>query len=182
MTNPEKSPLVGVIMGSDSDLPTMLPAGEVLDSFNVANEFRIMSAHRTPERMTEYARSARKRGLQVIIAAAGGSAHLPGMTASETILPVLGVAIESRPDVQNAAIGSMIYMPPGIPLATMGRGEGAAKNAALEAVRILALHDESLSEAYIDYVAKLASEVKTKDDQLLELGRTTYADRMAGNK
>ena len=170
----EIKPLVGVIMGSDSDLKTMKPAADILDKFHVPNEVRIISAHRTPDRMAEYGRTAISRGLKLIIAGAGGSAHLPGMMASETRLPVLGVAIESSPDPTNAALGSMIRMPKGIPLATMGKGEAAAANAGLEAVRILAVEDRDLGSAYEDYVAQMAREVEEKDARLLELGATVY--------
>jgi len=170
----ERAPLVGVIMGSDSDLKVMKSATDILEEFNVAYEARVKSAHRTPERMAEYGRTALSRGLRVIIAGAGGSAHLPGMIASETRLPVLGVAIESSPDPTNAAIGSMIRMPKGIPLATMGKGEAAAANAGLQAVRILALQDDELGLAYDAYVQKMADEVIEKDVRLLELGPSAY--------
>ena len=173
----ERTPLVGIIMGSDSDLKVMKPAGDILSHFDVPHEYRIKSAHRTPEKMAEYGRTALARGLKVIIAGAGGSAHLPGMIASETRLPVLGVAIESSPDPTNAALGSMIRMPKGIPLATMGKGEAAAANAGLQAVRILALQDAALGDAYDQYVAAMAAEVIAKDEQLLALGAAAYLDK-----
>ncbi|MGB4758679.1 MAG: 5-(carboxyamino)imidazole ribonucleotide mutase [Candidatus Saccharimonadales bacterium] len=163
MANRETNPLVGVVMGSDSDLPALQPAFTILDSFKVPYEWGIKSAHRTPEAMIQYGRTAADRGLQVLIAAAGGSAHLPGMLASETRLPVLGVAIENSPDPMNSALGSMVYMPKGKPLATMGRKEAAAHNAALFAVRILALADPELAARYDAYDNKLAEEVKAKD-------------------
>jgi 5-(carboxyamino)imidazole ribonucleotide mutase len=172
--------LVGIIMGSDSDLATMRPASEVLDRFEVSHEVRVISAHRTPERMAEYGRLAVERGLKVIIAGAGGSAHLPGMTASETRLPVLAVAVENGSDPLNSALGSMIRMPRGIPLATMGKGESAAANAGLEAVRILALIDRNLAAAYDEYVASLAAEVESKDALLREVGVAAYLARSAG--
>lgn len=177
MSTSERSPLVGIIMGSDSDLIVMKPAGDILEHFDVPHEFRIKSAHRTPEKMAEYGRLAVSRGLRVIIAGAGGSAHLPGMVASETRLPVLGVAIESSPDPTNAALGSMIRMPKGIPLATMGKGEAAAANAGLEAVRILALQDETLGDAYDQYVQGMAKEVIAKDALLEQLGAAAYLER-----
>ena len=124
--------------------------------------------------MAEYGRLAVSRGLKVIIAGAGGSAHLPGMVASETRLPVLAVAIESSPDPTNAALGSMIRMPKGIPLATMGKGEPAAANAGLEAVRILSLADDELGLAYEAYVEEMASEVIAKDQLLEKIGATDY--------
>lgn len=170
----EQHPLVGVVMGSDSDLPIMKHASDILEFFNVAHEVRVKSAHRTPELMAEYGRMAVSRGLKVIIAGAGGSAHLPGMLASETRLPVLGVAIESSPDAMNAALGSMVYMPKGIPLATMGRGAGAAANAGLEAVRILALSNDELGIAYDAYVDTMAQEVMAKDALLAALGPEEY--------
>lgn len=174
MTRIERAPLVGVIMGSDSDLPTMKPASDILDQFDVEHETRVVSAHRTPEKMAEYGRLAVSRGLQVIIAGAGGSAHLPGMVASETRLPVLGVAVESTPDPLSSALGSMLRMPKGIPLATMGKGASAATNAGLEAVRILALQNRQLGEAYDEYVAKFSAEVEAKDKALVKLGPAEY--------
>jgi len=177
MANGERSPLVGIIMGSDSDLKTMKPAGDILEEFDIPHEYRIKSAHRTPEKMAEYGRLAVSRGLKVIIAGAGGSAHLPGMVASETRLPVLAVAIESSPDPTNAALGSMIRMPKGVPLATMGKGDAAAVNAGLEAVRILALDDEALGDAYDRYVQTMAEEVISKDVLLEQLGAAAYLDR-----
>ncbi len=169
-----RRPLVGIIMGSDSDLRTMKPAADILEEFNVPHEVRIKSAHRTPAEMAKYGRTAVERGLKVIIAGAGGSAHLPGMVASETRLPVLGVAIESSPDPTNAALGSMIRMPKGIPLATMGKGEAAAANAGLEAVRILALSDQHLGHLYGIYVDKMAREVMDKDLTLYAIGVDAY--------
>ena len=177
MNSIERSPLVGIIMGSDSDLRVMKPAGDILDQFDVPHEFRVKSAHRTPGKMAEYGRWAVSSGLIVIIAGAGGSAHLPGMVASETRLPVLGVAIESSPDPTNAALGSMIRMPRGIPLATMGKNEAAAANAGLMAVRILALQDEALGVAYDRYVQNMAEEVIVKDTMLERLGAAAYLDR-----
>lgn len=177
MNRGERSPLVGIIMGSDSDLRVMESAGDILEHFDVPHENRIISAHRTPEEMAKYGRLAISRGLRIIIAGAGGSAHLPGMVASETRIPVLGVAIESSPDPTNAAIGSMIKMPKGIPLATMGKGEAGAANAGLEAVRILALLDEALGDAYDRYVRDMAEEVKAKDALLKRLGAAGYLER-----
>lgn len=177
MSRVEKAPLVGVTMGSESDLPTMQPASEILEQFDVEHEVRIVSAHRTPERMAQYGRLAVRRGLQVIIAGAGGSAHLPGMIASETRLPVLGVAVENTPDPLNSALGSMVRMPNGTPLATMGKGKAAAANAGLESVRILALQNEELGEAYDEYVENLAAEIEAKDRALDELGPNEYLNQ-----
>lgn len=169
---------VGVIMGSDSDLKIMKHASDILEHFSVPHEVRILSAHRTPEKASIYARSAAKVGLKVIIAGAGGSAHLPGVIAAETRLPVLGVAIETSPDSSNCAIGSMIGMPKGIPLATMGKNAAAATNAGLEAVRILALCDEKLGEAYDSYVANLAEDVNRRDAHLQQIGANLYLEQI----
>ena len=178
VTGREMNPLVGVIMGSDSDLPTMKPATDILKSFDVAHEVRIVSAHRTPKWMAEYAGQAVIRGMKVIIAGAGGSAHLPGMTASETIIPVLGVAINTRQKPMQAAVGSQIEMPKGIPLAYMGEGDAGAANAGLEAVRILALMDPDLADAYRAYVDNLAQEVRAKDAKLMQVGVKDYIEQM----
>ena len=161
-------PLVGIAMGSSSDLPVMERAADALARFGVPHELRIMSAHRTPHRMVEYGRTAAERGLRVLIAGAGGSAHLPGMLAVETSLPVLAVAVEKTPDPLNSALGSMIRMPEGAPLATMGKNEAAAWNAGLLAVRILALADADLGRAYEAYVAELAARVAADDGALVE--------------
>lgn len=157
------NPLVGIIMGSDSDLDVMGEAAKVLDGFGVANEVKIVSAHRTPQEMAEYAGSAADRGLKVIIAGAGGSAHLPGMTASETTLPVIAIPVK-RDHHGHEALWSNIKMPPGIPLATMP--ENGARNGALMAVRILALQDESLASKYTQYIKDLHDSVLAKNDQI----------------
>lgn len=134
----QASPLVGVIMGSHSDWETMRAAADVLTDFGVPHERLIVSAHRTPERMFEYARTAEERGLSVIIAGAGGAAHLPGMVASLTSLPVLGVPVESRSLQGLDSLLSIVQMPGGVPVATLAIGKAGAKNAGLLAVRILA--------------------------------------------
>jgi phosphoribosylaminoimidazole carboxylase PurE protein len=144
-------PVVGIIMGSDSDLDIMSSAAKTLDEFGVAYEVRVVSAHRTPDVMIDYAQQAASRGIQVIIAGAGGSAHLPGMTASETTLPVIAIPVK-RDHHGHEAFWSNIKMPPGIPLATMP--ENGAKNGALLAIRILALSDPDLATKYSDFVAK----------------------------
>jgi len=158
MTNP----VVGIIMGSESDLDIMQEAAKTLDEFGVAHEVRIVSAHRTPDVMAEYAATAHERGLKVIIAGAGGSAHLPGMTASETNLPVIAIPVK-RAHYGHEAFWSNIKMPVGIPLATMP--ENGAKNGALLAVRILALNDKTLAQKYADYVKIQHDEVIAKDQQ-----------------
>lgn len=132
------SPLVGVIMGSKSDWETMRHAADVLAEFGVPHECRIVSAHRTPELMCEYSAAAESRGLEVIIAGAGGAAHLPGMVASQTVLPVLGVPVQSKALSGLDSLLSIVQMPGGIPVGTLAIGEAGAKNAALLAVRILA--------------------------------------------
>ena len=132
------SPLVGVIMGSKSDWETMRHASETLTEFGVPHECRIVSAHRTPELMSEYAIGAESRGLEVVIAGAGGAAHLPGMVASQTVLPVLGVPVQSRALNGLDSLLSIVQMPGGIPVGTLAIGEAGAKNAGLLAVRILA--------------------------------------------
>lgn len=164
------NPLVGIIMGSDSDLDIMGQAAKLLDEFGVPNEVRIVSAHRTPEEMSAYAKEAAERGLKVIIAGAGGSAHLPGMTASETTLPVIAIPI--RKGEGHEAFWSNIKMPPGIPLATMP--ENGAKNGALLAVRILSLNDNELAGKYADYVAKQRDTVLDTDAQVQSQGWETY--------
>lgn len=133
-----ESPLVGVIMGSKSDWDTLRVAAEILTEFEVPHECRVVSAHRTPEWMAEYARTAEERGLQVIIAGAGGAAHLPGMVAAQTLLPVLGVPVQSRALQGLDSLLSIVQMPGGVPVATLAIGTAGAKNAGLLAVRILA--------------------------------------------
>jgi 5-(carboxyamino)imidazole ribonucleotide mutase len=137
-------PHVGIIMGSKSDWETMRHAAEMLDQLGVAYEKRIVSAHRTPDLLFEYASSAESRGLKVIIAGAGGAAHLPGMCASKTTLPVLGVPVQSKTLNGLDSLLSIVQMPAGIPVATLAIGEAGAKNAAILAAQIVALSDESL--------------------------------------
>jgi 5-(carboxyamino)imidazole ribonucleotide mutase len=154
-------PLVGVIMGSDSDLRVMRDAVDVLRDFDLPHEVRIVSAHRTPDVLYDYARSAADRGLRVIVAGAGGAAHLPGMTASMTSLPVIGVPVPlERLDGLDSLL-SIVQMPAGIPVATVAAGN--AKNAGLLAVRILAASDPALLAAMDEYRAQLADSVREKD-------------------
>lgn len=140
-----ETPLVGIIMGSQSDWPTMKHAADALDALGVAYEARIVSAHRTPDRMVDYAKAARGRGLKVIIAGAGGAAHLPGMTASLTPLPVFGVPVQSKALSGQDSLLSIVQMPGGIPVGTLAIGEAGAKNAGLLAAAVLALMDEALA-------------------------------------
>ncbi len=143
---PSSLPLVGIIMGSQSDWATMRHASQMLAKFDVAHESKILSAHRTPDLLFQYASSAASRGIKVIIAGAGGAAHLPGMCASKTILPVLGVPVESRVLKGIDSLLSIVQMPAGIPVGTLAIGEAGAKNAALLAVAILATADTGLAE------------------------------------
>ncbi|HWA90521.1 MAG TPA: 5-(carboxyamino)imidazole ribonucleotide mutase [Rhizomicrobium sp.] len=146
MSPPQLGPPIGIIMGSQSDWPTLRCAANILDALEVAYESRIVSAHRTPDRMAEYAKSAAGRGLKVIIAGAGGAAHLPGMTAAMTTLPVLGVPVESKTLKGVDSLYSIVQMPAGVPVATFAIGEPGAKNAALHAAAILALSDPALAK------------------------------------
>ena len=139
-------PLIGIIMGSRSDWPTLKIAADAMDELGIAYETRIVSAHRTPDRLYAYAKSAKSRGLKAIIAGAGGAAHLPGMTASMTVLPVLGVPVESRALKGLDSLLSIAQMPGGIPVATFAIGEAGAKNAGLFAASLLALGDAQLSK------------------------------------
>lgn len=148
----DTNPIVGVVMGSSSDLATMGAASEVLADFEIPHEVRVVSAHRTPHDMTEYAVGAIPRGLQVLIAGAGGAAHLPGMLASMTRLPVIGVPVLSANLDGIDSLLSIAQMPAGVPVATVGVGN--SRNAALLAVRLLALNDEDLARKYDDFVRK----------------------------
>lgn len=150
---------VAVIMGSQSDWPTVQPCCDILNQLQILFEYGVVSAHRTPKRMIDYVGHAEARGLQVIIACAGGSAHLPGMAASETILPVLGFGPTSSKFGPMDVIGSNIRMPAGVPLAFMGLDDAGAKNAALEASRILSLNDSELRKRLVSYVANQTKSV-----------------------
>ncbi len=143
-------PVVGIIMGSTSDQPTMNAAAKILDELQVSYEMRVVSAHRTPDWLFEYAQTAEMRGLKVIIAGAGGAAHLPGMAAAKTNLPVLGVPIKSRTLQGVDSLLSIVQMPAGVPVGTLAIGEAGAKNAALLAAQILALSDEALKARLAD--------------------------------
>lgn len=159
------TPQVGIIMGSDSDLAVMQNAADLLRTFDVDYEINIVSAHRTPLRMIEYATSAKSRGLKVIIAGAGGAAHLPGMVASITTLPVIGVPVKSSNSLDGwDSILSILQMPNGVPVATVALN--AAKNAAILAIQILATNDETLSEKLLDFKKEMQQEVEHKADQL----------------
>ncbi len=174
MTNP--SPLVGIIMGSDSDLPTMKSAIAICEDFGVAYEVAIVSAHRTPERMVEYAQNAHKRGIKVIIAGAGGAAHLPGMVASLTPLPVIGVPVATRHLQGVDSLYSIVQMPRGIPVATVAIGN--AQNAGLLAVQILASHNPKLLKQVQEYRQNLTQMVIDKQEELEQLRYEDYLKKM----
>jgi len=166
------SPLVGIIMGSDSDLPTMKDAIAVCAEFGVEAEVAIVSAHRTPERMVQYAQQAHQRGIKVIIAGAGGAAHLPGMVASLTPLPVIGVPVATRNLQGVDSLYSIVQMPAGIPVATVAIGN--AKNAGLLAVQILATYQPELLEKVQQYRQSLSELVMAKQAKLEQLGYEQY--------
>lgn len=163
---------VGIIMGSDSDLPVMSEAAKVLDDFGVGYELTVVSAHRTPDRMYEYAKSAKERGLKLIIAGAGGAAHLPGMTAAITTLPVIGVPIKTRALSGVDSLYSIVQMPGGIPVATVAINGG--KNAGLLAVQTLAAFDDEFSEKVETYKKDLEKSVVEKAEKLEEIGYKKY--------
>jgi 5-(carboxyamino)imidazole ribonucleotide mutase len=158
------APLIGIIMGSKSDWPTLKHAADVLDELGVRYEARVVSAHRTPERLYEYAKTAKTRGLKAIIAGAGGAAHLPGMTASMTALPVLGVPVESRALKGLDSLLSIAQMPGGVPVATFAIGESGAKNAGLFAAALLALEDGVVERRLEAWRARQTRSVKLKAD------------------
>ena len=157
-------PLIGIIMGSDSDWPTLKAAADICKEFNVAYEVHVVSAHRTPDDMNKYAKNASKKGLKVIIAGAGGAAHLPGMVASQTPLPVIGVPVKT--DALNGmdSLLSIVQMPGGVPVATVAIGAG--KNAGLLAIEILATSNARLLEKIAEYKKVLANESRRKDKRL----------------
>ncbi len=166
------APLIGIIMGSDSDLPTMKDAIAVCAEFGIETEVAIVSAHRTPERMVEYAQTAHPRGIKVIIAGAGGAAHLPGMVASLTPLPVIGVPVPTRNLQGVDSLYSIVQMPAGIPVATVAIGN--AKNAGLLAVQILATHQPELLAQVQEYRQSLTASVMAKQAKLEQLGYEQY--------
>lgn len=168
------NPLVGIIMGSDTDLPIMKEAAQLLEEFGIPYELTIVSAHRTPERMYEYANSALQKGIKVIIAGAGGSAHLPGMTASLTPLPVIGVPIKTKNMDGLDSVLSIVQMPPGIPVATVAIN--GAKNAGLLAVQMLAISDASLEKKLLAYKKSLRNTVEQKAKKLEDTGYKKYLD------
>lgn len=158
-----KQPLVGILMGSDSDLETMREAIEVLKQFGVPYEVRILSAHRTPDATAQYVKVAARQGRRVLIAASGGAAHLAGAVAAHTVLPVIGVPIDSSPLKGLDALLATVQMPGGVPVATVAIGKSGAKNAALLAVAILALADRALQQRLERYRAQMTAAVRKKD-------------------
>ena len=170
------TPPVGIIMGSDSDLSVMQEAISILEEFDIAYEITIVSAHRTPKRMYAYAETAEKKGLKVIIAGAGGSAHLPGMVASLTPLPVIGVPIKTKSLDGLDSLLSIVQMPPGIPVATVAIN--GAKNAGLLALKILATSDAKLMEALTTYMKNLDETITEKATKLEKQGHKVYLANM----
>jgi len=166
---------ISIIMGSDSDLPIMQEAIAICEEFAINSEVAIISAHRTPEKMVEYAKGAHQRGIKVIIAGAGGAAHLPGMVASLTPLPVIGVPIPTRNLQGLDSLYSIVQMPTGIPVATVAIGN--AKNAGLLAIQILAIHQPELLEKVQAYRQSLSDMVKAKQSKLEQLGYKQYLDQ-----
>jgi 5-(carboxyamino)imidazole ribonucleotide mutase len=159
----EKTLRVGILMGSDSDWDKINGVAKALDEFNVGYEIHVMSAHRTPDKVLEYASSAKSRGLRVIIAAAGGAAHLAGVVASHTSLPVIGIPVKTDMMGGLDSLLATVQMPGDVPVATVGTGSGGARNAGLLAVQILALSDETLAAAYDEFKLKLVDKIAAKD-------------------
>lgn len=164
-------PLVGILMGSDSDRSVMEEAGAILEEFGIPYEIGICSAHRSPEKAARYARTAGERGMMVIIAGAGGAAHLAGTLAAHTTLPVIGVPLSSTPLQGLDALLSTVQMPSGVPVATMALDKAGARNAAYLAIQILALADSDLARKLKDFKEKLAREVEEKDEALKRAGK-----------
>ena len=173
----EATPQVAVIMGSDSDLPSLHPAVEILQQLGITVEVRVLSAHRTPLEMVAFAQQARTRGIKVIVAGAGGAAHLPGMVASLTTLPVIGVPVQSRALSGVDSLHSIVQMPGGIPVATVAIGGGL--NAGLLAAQILAVEGGALADRLETYRQTLHDTVVTKDSRLMLLGSQDYLDQMS---
>ncbi|HEY3520689.1 MAG TPA: 5-(carboxyamino)imidazole ribonucleotide mutase [Rhodanobacteraceae bacterium] len=164
MKNARRAPAVGVVMGSRSDWETLQHAAEMLEQFGIAHEIEVVSAHRTPDKLFAYAESAAKRGLQAIIAGAGGAAHLPGMLAAKTRVPVLGVPVESKSLQGLDSLLSIAQMPAGIPVGTLAIGKAGAINAALLAAAIIALNDAKIAKALDGYRAKQTADVLENPD------------------
>lgn len=170
------TPVVGIIMGSDSDLPVMSEAAKILDDLKIAYELTVVSAHRTPDKLYAYAKSAKEKGLKVIIAGAGGAAHLPGMVAALTSVPVIGVPIKTRTLNGIDSLYSIVQMPPGIPVATVAIN--GSKNAGLLAAQIMGSFDDHISSAVIAYKEALKEMVEAKASQLETIGYQAYLEAM----
>jgi len=168
MKREQQKPVVGIVMGSDSDFPVMEEAVKALKFFDIPHEVRVISAHRAPAQVMEYARTAEKRGLKVIIAGAGGAAHLAGIIAAETTLPVIGVPIESSPLHGIDALLSTAQMPGGVPVATMAVGKAGAKNAAILSAQILSIYDGEINGKLKKFKASLEQEGTAKDRAIAE--------------
>ncbi len=166
IANKNKSPVISVIMGSESDYPTMFCAVKILQDFKVPFEVKIISAHRTPNRLFEFAESAKKRGIKIVIAGAGGAAHLPGMVASITTLPVLAVPIKSKVLQGVDSLLSIVQMPAGIPVGCLAIGESGAKNASLLALQILAIEDSEIAKKILNFREEQTKNVKIEIDIL----------------
>ena len=170
-----KTPKVGIIMGSDSDLEVMAEVAKVLEDFNISYEITVASAHRSPKVVHKYVTSAKIRGLKVVIAGAGGAAHLAGVTASLTTLPVIGIPIKTKSLDGLDSLLSTVGMPPGIPVATVGINAG--KNAGLLATQMLALFDKNLEKKIVAYRKKLGDEIKIKGEKLKKIGYKKYLQK-----
>jgi len=169
-------PLIGIIMGSDSDLPVMSAAAQMCEEFGIEFEFDIVSAHRTPEKLVEYSKSAESRGLKVIIAGAGGAAHLPGMVASETVLPVIGVPVRSSSLDGMDSLLSIVQMPGGVPVATVAIN--GAKNAGILAAQIIGTSDNTLREKIASYKGDMKAQVDAKSEKLKKIAYKAYLQDM----
>ncbi len=168
--------VVAIIVGSDSDLPVIQETTNILEELGIPFEITIGSAHRTPDRVAEYISTASERGIKVIIAAAGGAAHLPGVVASKTILPVIGVPIDNSPLNGLDSLYSIVQMPGGIPVATMAIGRAGAQNAGIFAAQIIALSEPEVSQRLVDYRRRMAESVKNKAEKLAEIGIKKYIE------
>ena len=173
-------PVISIIMGSKSDWATMQKTAEVLDRFGVAYEKKVVSAHRTPDLMFKHAEEARSRGIKVIIAGAGGAAHLPGMVAAKTTLPVIGVPVKSRALSGIDSLYSIVQMPGGVPVATMAIGEAGATNAALFALRLLSVEDQAIATALADFAEEQGKIAEESSNELIYNNRN-YRWRSAGS-
>jgi len=173
---------IGVILGSDSDLPKVRDCFEILDQFAIEYEVIVSSAHRSPELTVEWVKNASKRGLKVIIAVAGGAAHLPGVVAAQTVLPVLGVPVETKIAGGLDSILSILQMPAGIPVAAMPTGKSGGANAALFAISILAVSDSILTEKLITYRKNMETKISEKNKSIKEMGLINYIDKLEGKK